>query len=195
MPVVYGLDKLCSCERFETFFKSVQEYRGRKLFDRYEALSSIVNRNILPEYRHFLAQPVFHGEEITWYAVPYSETPQQLTKLESDELSRYEEILEKTRNHYNAVISNLKETGKVDEADCLERAIKFVNKDFVYCYDDKVVLGIWGMELREHVREPLGIAMKNIFSSKNRPIQPTEENQSVDEQPYCHFYIRAKLKQ
>ncbi len=183
MPVVYGLDKLCSCERFETFFKSVQEYRGRKLFDRYEALSSIVNRNILPEYRHFLAQPVFHGEEITWYAVPYSETPQQLTKLESDELSRYEEILEKTRNHYNAVISNLKETGKVDEADCLERAIKFVNKDFVYCYDDKVVLGIWGMELREHVREPLGIAMKNIFSSKNRPIQPTEENQSVDEQP------------
>jgi subtilisin family serine protease len=186
MTIVSGKSKLCSCERFETYFKSVQEYRGRKLFDRYEALANIVNRYIQPEYRHFLAHPVFQGELITWHGAHYSETPRQLSQLQADELNRYEAILEKTQQHYSHTISNLKQSGKDDEADCLEKAVKFVNKDFVYCYDGKVVLGIWGMELREHVREPLGIAMKNVFAVKERPetkIEPESEAASISSEP------------
>ena len=39
----------------------------------------------------------------------------------------------------------LKNEALNSEANTLENSIKFINEDFVYCYDGIVVLGIWGM--------------------------------------------------
>ncbi|MDR1170752.1 MAG: S8 family serine peptidase [Prevotellaceae bacterium] len=180
MPKVQGKVKLCSCEKYSVYFKSVQGFGAHKLFDRYDAIDNVVNKRIDEKYRHFLAQPIVEGDSITWFSKPYNETPQQLSKLQDNERAKYEQIKNDTLAHYRSIVSQLKQEGKNSEAECLGNAIKFVNDDFVYCFDNKTVLGIWGMQLRENVREPLGIAMKNLFPPKKKDIVPADDNPTVD---------------
>lgn len=170
MPKVKGKEQLCSCEKYTTYFKSIQGLGAHTLFDRYDAIESVVNKKIDEEYRHFLAHPIVEGDSITWFSKPYSEIPQRLSELQGEEHTKYQQIKNDTLNHYSSVIQSLKQEGKTNEAESLENAIKFVNDDFVYCYDNKTVLGIWGMQLRDNVREPLGVAMKNQFTKKSKPV-------------------------
>lgn len=188
MPKVKGKEQLCSCEKYTTYFKSIQGLGGHTLFSRYGAIENIVTKSIDEKYRHFLAQPIVEGDSITWFSKPFSETPRRLSELQGEERTKYEEIKNNTLTHYNSVISQLKQEGKNHEAQSLENAIKFVNDDFVYCFDDKTVLGIWGMQLRDNVREPLGIAMKNQFIEKKKPqpepLTPIDDKQiTTPEEP------------
>jgi hypothetical protein len=170
MPKVKGKEQLCICEQYETYFKSVQGLGRHTLFERYSDIENIVNRRIDEKYRHFLAQPVVEGDTIYWFSKPYGEIPQRLSDLQDGEHAKYEQIKNNTLAHYEDAIGLLKSEGKTTEAECLEKAITFANNDFVYCFDGKTVLGIWGMQLREHVNEPLGIAMKNAsFKEKRKP--------------------------
>jgi len=200
MAKVKGKQQLCSTEEYKTHFKSIQGLGSHTLFERYEAIENVVNKKVDEKYRHFLAQPVVDGNSITWFSKPYTEIPQQLSELQGEESSKYEQIKNDTIAHYNSVISLLKQEDKTNEAECLENAIKFVNNHFVYCFDNKTVLGIWGMQLRNEVREPLGIAMKNQFVKKksNEDEKLTEESliiedltpENVSESPLNPFTVR-----
>ena len=187
MAIVKGKEQLCSCEK--KYFKSTQGFGGHTLFDRYNDIENVVNDLIDEKYRHFLAQPEVDGDTIMWFSKPYKETPQRLSELLEKEHAKYEQIKNETITQYKSTISTLKLQGKSSEAECLENAIKFINDEFLYCYDSKIVLGIWGMQLKENVREPLGIAMKNLFVKKKKtetekplhdtPAQPDPEEPEV----------------
>jgi hypothetical protein len=190
MPKVKGKEQLCTCERYRTYFKSIQGLGGHTLFERYSDIENIANKKIDESYRHFLAQPEVDGDTIYWFSKPYNETPQRLSELQGEERVKYEQIKNNTTTHYQNVIASLKQQGKNSEAECLENATKFVNDDFVYCFDGKTTLGIWGMQLKENVREPLGVAMKNAsFKVKRKPEPPIaeppieEEEQQPKESP------------
>ncbi len=183
---VKGKDQLCVCNDYKKYFKSIQGLGSYTLFGRYNDLENVVNKRVDEKYRHFLAQPEVDGNNIQWFSVPYYEEPKRLSELDGDERANYEKIKNDTLSHYKRVVEELKAHNKNSEAEALGNAIKFVNDDFVYCYDGKTVLGVWGMELRDEVREPLGIAMKNTFEKpriKNNPViqDPVPETSDPEE--------------
>ncbi|GAP71388.1 hypothetical protein SAMD00024442_11_52 [Candidatus Symbiothrix dinenymphae] len=182
MSTVIGLDgvkkdKLCSTANYKTNFKSFQGFENDKNW--YNRLENSVKNHIDEKYRHFLAQPVVDVDDdsIVWYA-QYDETPQRLSELQEEERTRYEEIKNNTLAHYHSVINSLKQGGKAAEAEYLERATKFAdNPDFFFCFADKVVLGVWGMQLRDKVREPIGTIAKGVYVEKPKP--PTVESPPI----------------
>ena len=153
MAKIKNKNELCRSELKN--FKAIQAISGYSLFDRYNELEHIVSRKIDEEYRHFLAKPVKTGESVSWYSASWIETPRILTELDSSTRAKYEQIVNKTLSHYHSAVSALKAGGADDQsaADYLEKALKFVDGNFVYCYDNKTVLGVWGMKLRDDVRE------------------------------------------
>lgn len=164
MPRVKGKEQLCSCEK--KHFKSIQGFGEHTLFERYTDIEIVVNKKVDEKYNHFLAQPVIEGDTMTWFSKPYNETPRRFTELQGEELTSYDIIKKNTVAHYQKIIEILKNEDHNSEAETLENSIKFINDDFVYCYDGIVVLGIWGMQLRENVRESNGIYSKNLFKEK-----------------------------
>ena len=170
MPKVKGKIQLCSCKKIN--FKAVQRFGEHTLFDRYDAIENVVNKNIDEKYHHFLAQPVVEDDCITWYTKQYNETPQRLSDLQGEERQKYEQIKNETLNHYESIAKSLREAGKSDEFECFSKATKFIDDRFVYCFDNKTVLGIWGMQLKDNVREPLGVVMKDEFVKE--PKSPKE---------------------
>jgi len=166
MPRVKGKEQLCSCE--QKHFKSIQGFGEHTLFERYTDIENVVNKKVDEKYHHFLAQPVIEGDTITWFSKPYNETPRRFTELQGEELTNYDIIKKNTIAHYQKIIVILKNEDQNSEAETLENSIKFINDDFVYCYDGIVVLGIWGMQLRENVRESIGTISKNLFKEKKK---------------------------
>jgi hypothetical protein len=175
MPRVRGKEQLCSSEK--RYFKSVQGVGTHNLFDRYSGIESIINRRIDLAYRYFLAQPVEENDSIIWFTKPYNETPKRFSDLLNEELSNYTEIKNQTIKQYQQLIHQLEGEGKTSEAAYFESALKYINDDFVYCYDGIVVLGIWGMQLSETLRESLGTVSKNLFTEKKQAtLPPVEES-------------------
>ena len=162
MPKVKGKIQLCSCDK--KYFKSIQQFdEQHTLFDNYRAIENVVNKKIDEKYRQFLAQPVTDEDgKITWYTKQYNETPKRLSDLQGEERQKYEQIKNETVNHYKSVALSLEAAGKKDEFDCFDKATKFVNDGFVYCFDNKTVLGIWGMDIKEQYRESSGVIMKDV---------------------------------
>lgn len=180
---VKGKEQICVCEDYKKYFKSIQGFGGHTLFDRYNDLENIVNKHVDEKFRHFLAQPELDGNNIYWFSTPYYEEPKRLSDLNEQEQDSYENEKNKTLSHYHKVIEELKSQNKNSESEVLGNALKFVNDDFVYCYDGKTVLGVWGMELRDEVREPLGIAMKNSFEKPKKKKLPVSESNNSDDDP------------
>jgi len=167
MPKVKGKVQLCSC--IKKYFKSVQGLGEHSLFDRYRDIENVVKKRINEKFTHFLAQPENEDDTIIWFSKPYIETPKRFSELRDEERSQYELIKNETIEHYQDAIQLLRNEGNISEAKSLESAIKFINDDFLYCFDGKVVLGIWGMQLKDNVREPFGIAMNNLFQKIKKP--------------------------
>lgn len=180
---VKGKEQLCVCNDYKKYFKSIQGLGGHTLFDRYKDLEIIVNKRVSEKYRHFLAQPELDGNTIQWFSEPYYEEPKRLSELKGQEYDYYNNVKNEIVSHYRSVVDELQAQNKNSEAEALGNAIKFVNDDFVYCYDGKPVLGVWGMELRDEVREPLGIAMKNTFEKPRKPKPPTLGDEQSDSEP------------
>jgi len=182
MAFAKGKQELCKTDL--KYFKSVQFIERSSLLDRYGPLENIVNQNIDPTYRHFLAQPVRENEEsITWFSIPYRESPQHLSDLQGGDFEKYRAIKEKTRAHYEKVIKSLKLSGGDDsiKADFLEKATKFDDDRCVYCFDDKVVLGVWGMQMRESLEKPIYEVMIDSFEPP--PPSPPPPRPVIDEPP------------
>jgi hypothetical protein len=85
----------------------------------------------------------------------------------------YKQILDQTLTEYNNTCIRLRLENKLEEAECLEKAILFVNNDFIFCYNQKVILSIWGMEVKDYSIHPVGVAMKVIRKPKSKPVEET----------------------
>jgi hypothetical protein len=195
MPRVKGKEQLCRCDKNK--FKSIQGFGERSLFDRYDDLENIFNNKIDRNFRHFLAQPVIEGDEITWFSKPYHETPKRYTDLQGDDKTNYGIVKNENIAHYQNIIKALRNEEQISEAEILERCIKFINDGFIFCYDGIVVLGIWGMQLKEDCHEPVGTIAKALYKVKSRAQSEnpndqdsTDEGSKKTDQESSRFTIR-----
>lgn len=166
MTKVIGKQELCSTDL--NFFKALQGISGKTLFDRYPALDNIIKNHVDSKYLDFLAYPVKEGNTITFYGKIHDDTPRVLSDLKGNEQEKYNIIKNETLAHFENKIASLKIIGKTTEATFLADAVKFIDDRFVYCYDDKVVLGVWGMQLRDNVREDISEIRKDLFAKKKK---------------------------
>ena len=180
MPRVKGKEQLCSCKQKD--FRSIQGFGEHTLFKRYTDIENVVNNKVDEKYRHFLAEPIIEGDTTTWFSKPYNETPRLFSDLQDEEKTSYDIIKNDTIAHYQKIINTLKNEGQNSEAESLEKSIKFINDEFLYCYDELVVLGIWGMQLRDAVREPIGTISKNLFKKIYKPDEREDDKDDEDEE-------------
>ena len=180
--MIIGKRKLISTDL--KYFKSIQGISGRPLFDRFKLVeSNIIKKYIDIEYQDFLSFPVMQSDDvnkISFYGKIEAQEPQILSNLENEDLDTYITIKDKTLSHYKSVINTLKNEGKTDESNFLERAIKFIDNRFIYCYDGIVILGVWGMEFRENPNKDItqiciGLPKKIIKPVEESIEEPTEE--------------------
>lgn len=163
------------------FFKALQIIGGKSIFDRYRNVKSTIIGNYIDEgYQGFLAYPVsVEGDKIEFHGVRAKKTtPKVLSELNEEEAEKYQAIKEETLKHYNDKINHLQAIGKVPEATFLVAAIKSVDDRFIFCYDDKVVLGAWGMKIRDNVRENITEIRKQLPKKKplvEPKVEPAEE--------------------
>ncbi len=142
-------------------FKALQIIGGKTIFDRYKLASSMLGK-LDEKYRAFLAYPVKNNDIIEFYGIKArTDYPQILSELQGDDATKYQNIKAETLVYYKSKIEEIKAVDK-DKAEFLADAVKFVDDRFVYCYDDKVVLGAWGMQLRENVREDITEIRKDM---------------------------------
>jgi len=185
MTRVLRKSQLCSCE--VKFFKSKQGHNGHTLFDRFPDIQSIVAKRVDPKYRDFLAHPEENEDIIIWYSKPFNETPRHLLELDGEERAKYEKIKNDNIDHFTNIITILQNEDKSSEAEYLTKALKYINNDFVYCYDGIAVLGIWGMQLKENLRQPMGVVRKDLFVKKDlnihERVEPEQDEVETPESP------------
>ena len=153
MPQVKGCIALCTSLRSKVCDE--QGVGNYPLWKRYQQLSAIVDRHIPEQYRSFFAQPVENtgaeGATFVWYAEVASDvTPIRLSQLEEKEKNKYQQIKERTIAAYKTAIDECKTKGLRDDAEYIEKAMKYVGDydDYFYCFNDKVVVVLWGMRPR-----------------------------------------------
>lgn len=158
------------------YFKALQIIGGKTIFDRYRLASSMLEK-LDEKYRYFLAYPVRDSDKIEFHGIKArNDNPQILSELHDDYATKYQNIKAETLVYYDSKVEELKATDK-DKAEFLADAIKSVDDRFVYCYDDKVVLGAWGMRMRENVREDITEIRK---SSPRKPQKEKEQEEVID---------------
>jgi subtilisin family serine protease len=174
------------------YFKAVQIIDGKTLFDRYKSLENIINSDVIDtKYKDFISYPVKEGNKITFHGKISKENPQILSDLQGEDAEKYQNIKIETLSYYSSKIDELKNSGKTTEAEFLTDAVKYVDDRFVYCYDDKVVLGAWGMTLRENVREDISEIRKNLLAKKKKP-QPEPPIEEIQAEPVVIENITEK---
>ena len=158
------------------YFKALQIIGGKTIFDRYKLASNMLD-NFDERYRYFLSYPVKEGDRVEFHGIKAkNNTPQVLSELQGEDAIKYKDIKADTLAYYNQKADEFKATDE-GKAEFLEDAIKSVDDRFVYCYDDKVVLGAWGMQLRESIREDITVIRK---SSPRKSKKVNDEVEVVD---------------
>lgn len=149
------------------YFKDLQIIGDKTIFDRYKLASSTLTK-LDENYRNFLSYPVKDADKIEYYGIKPKDqgVPHILSDLQGEEATKYQNIKNNTIAYYNQEIEKLKNTD-IDKAEFLSAAIKMIDDRFVYCYDDKVILGAWGMQLRDNVREDITEIRKDL---RRKPI-------------------------
>jgi subtilisin family serine protease len=175
------------------YFKALQLIGGKSIFDKYRiANTSIIGKYIDEKYRNFLAYPVKEDDKIEFHGIKSQiDDPQILAELQGDNATKYQNLKRETLQHYQSKIDELKKVGKTTEAEFLTDAIKSVDDRFVFCYEDKVVLGAWGMQLRENVREDINEIRKKVPGKRPKkqteipsivpPVVPPENPEPIEE--------------
>ncbi len=161
------------------YFKALQIIGGKTIFNRYKLASSMLDK-LDEKYRNFLAYPVKDGDKIEFYGIKArNDNPQILSELHGDIATKYQNIKAETLSYYKRIIEELKVTDK-DKAEFILAAIKSVDDRFVYCYNDKVVLGAWGMQMLENVREDITEIRK---SSPRKVKKEIDKEEDIDSEP------------
>jgi len=142
------------------YFKALQVIEGRNIFDRHK-LASTIFQEIDEKYRYFLAYPIKENYQIEFHGIkPKNEKPEILVDLVGEKRSKYEDIKNKTLGYYSSFIGQLA-IKDINKANFIGDAIKSFDERFIYCYDDRVVLGAWGMQLRDNVREDITVIRRS----------------------------------
>ena len=92
---LYGKRKLCYTE--VTDFTDFQGIGRDPLYKRFDSVYSVIEKNIEPQYRDFLAHPIYSDEDqILWYVREWDNAPCQYKDLTDAERAKYDAIKEKT---------------------------------------------------------------------------------------------------
>jgi subtilisin family serine protease len=156
MQVLYGKEALCYIELVD--FGDIQGIDTDPIYNRFESVRSVVLKNIEPQYQSFFTQPIVSDSRdiITWYTDKWDVKPVRLVDIprESPQRVSYEEIAHRTYQHYMEKIEALARGS--EEKQILRSALKHYDEEYLYCYDGKVVLSVWGMKRRDSVAKPIG---------------------------------------
>ena len=138
---LYGKQKLCYTE--VTDFTDFQGIGRDPMYKRFDSVYSVINKSIPEQFRDFLAHPIYSADDdqIQWYVKDWKETPTRYNQLSGEELARFRSIKEQTIKVFSDATSSL--TG--EDRQIMKGALKYVDDDFIFCYDDKVVVVAWGM--------------------------------------------------
>ena len=139
---LYGKQKICYTE--VTDFTDFQGIGRDPMYKRFDSVYSVINNTIPEQYRDFLAHPLYSAEDdqIQWYVKDWVNIPVRYTQLNGDELAKYKTIKDQTIKAYTDTIASL----KGEDRQILIGAMKYIDDDFIFCYDDKVVVVAWGMK-------------------------------------------------
>ena len=176
------------------YFKALQMIGNNSIFDKYKnASNSIIGKYIDEKHRSFLAYPAKYGDKIEFHGIKAKQDePRPLSELQGEDAAKYQNLKTETLQHYQSKIEELKNSGKTAEAAFLTDATKFVDDRFVYCYDDNVVLGAWGMQMRDNNREDITEIRKSAPQKKpHEPLidPPIEE---IQEEPVDSINIEEE---
>ena len=154
MKTIHIPDKRALCSTPMKHFTDFQGVGSDPMYLRFSSVFSVVDKVIDSNYKGFLAEPVYSelDDEIVWYGAIWKDAPINYKDLDDDELPVYQDIREKTLQHYYDSIEKL----KGEEQTILKNALKYVSDDFLFCYDNKVFLTAWGMRPDEDVYNPIG---------------------------------------
>ncbi len=135
------------CRSNLDYFCSEQLVGRKTIISRYEALENFISRFIDPKYKDFISYPVVDGSSIEFYGINWeNDIPELFNELSQEDQIKYRQIIDETVCYYRNKIEELKNSGNTEVADYLCKAITFVDDEFLFCYDNKVVMGVWGMK-------------------------------------------------
>ncbi len=147
-----GKQEICSTEL--SFFTDFAGIGNDPLYKRYDSVYSVVRSTIPEEYQSFLAQPYYSEEEdkIHWFVDKWQEAPKPIINLQGEERAEYERIKKDTVDTYKKAL--LHPSG--DATIILAQILKHIKDEYIYCYDGKVTLTVWGMALDTKLHETKG---------------------------------------
>lgn len=162
------IDKKALCSTPLKDFCEIQGIGNDPMYMRPGSVQSIVGRYIPKDMQDFLAVPEYSAEDdaIVWFAPNWTDTPRRINDLYGEEKEKYDRIYRDTLNVYNDVKRKL----HGETLGILDSALKFVNENFLFCYDNKVVLVAWGMNLRDSVYDAKGSIVFNFSQTKGYTI-------------------------
>ena len=149
---LYGKRKICNTEVLD--FTDFQGIGSDPLYKRFDSVYSVVEKYISPEHRDFLAHPIYSSNEdkIVWYVKEWTDAPVAYRDLTGQEKERYEAIKNETVSEYRNVCDSL----SGEDRQILAGAIKYIDDNFLFCFDDKVVLIAWGMKADSKGHDVIG---------------------------------------
>lgn len=125
----------------DTDFTDYQGIGSDPLYKRYKSVESVIKNHISPEYQSFLSCPFYEDGNIYWYVDEWNEMPQSFSELSGPDKVRYSKIKDETIQHYQTALKKM----RAEDYVILNGALKYIGDEFIYCYDNKVVLIAWGM--------------------------------------------------
>ena len=155
---LYGKTNVCYTEVAE--FTDFQGIGRDPLYKRYDSVNAVVEKCIPAEYQDFLAHPIYSDDDdcISWYVKNWIIYPTAYKELSGAEFEKYKAIKEKTVSEYRRICNTL--VG--EDRQIMEGALKYVDEDLLFCYDDKVVLVGWGMTVDTNQHVIKGRVMHNL---------------------------------
>ena len=182
----YHKRKLCNTSI--GYFTDIAVLGSDPIYDRYNNVWSVVSKYIDKQYHSFLAQPDFQGDAIDWYVDEWEDVPVALNTLSGEDLNRYELIKEQTIKHYRQKCAAL----PTDEMEILALALRFIDDQFVYCFDGKVVLVAWGMRLDQRRIPTNGIIATDLPDPERFKVTFITGANGRLEKPQCRVLSRSR---
>lgn len=153
-PSVKGYMPLCVTPRSKVCDE--QGVGQWPMWKRFNSVQSIVDQYVDEKYRNFFAFPYYEidklkAEELFYWYTPRCDISFVRLNRTGDDHDYFKGVLDATVAHYQSVISNLKKSGKTEEANFLQLSLNFVgeSEENIYCGDGFVVATVWGMRTRK----------------------------------------------
>lgn len=135
----YNMKLLCYID--DTDFTDYQGIGSDPMYRRFESVHSVVKKHIDSPYQGLLARPHYDDGVINWYVDEWQEYPICFTQLTGQDKDKYAKIKDDTLAHYKLKMQKISS----EDFAILSGALKYVDDSFIYCYDNRIVLVVWGM--------------------------------------------------